>query len=96
MEAKNVRISCVYETRVVDSPKFTTIYEQKIANFCNYTIETKIFHWTTLLRRVTSEIIFTVLDNCSLRVVHGYHAPDYLIYLITYTNSYNSTMTVIV
>ena len=25
-EAKNVRISWVYETRVVDSPKFTTIY----------------------------------------------------------------------
>ena len=32
-KAKNVRISCVYETRVVDSPKFITIYERKIANF---------------------------------------------------------------
>ena len=32
-EAKNVRISWVYETRVVDSPKFTTIYEQKSANW---------------------------------------------------------------
>ena len=32
-EAKNVRISCVYKTRVVDSPQFTTIYERKIANF---------------------------------------------------------------
>ena len=32
-KAKNVRISCVYETRVVDSPKVITIYERKIANF---------------------------------------------------------------
>ena len=31
-EAKNVRISRVYGTCAVDSPKFTTIYEQKSAN----------------------------------------------------------------
>ena len=37
-KAKNVRISCIYETRVVDSPKFITIYERKIANIENCTI----------------------------------------------------------